>query len=72
MRTIWIAVVIMFSLFCFGNFADSGTPISMVCEGNRAIITVTPAGNRAKYVGVTATLQNGKYYDFPVEKISFF
>lgn len=46
--------------------------LTINCEGGKTAIVNVVQLMSAKYLGVTATLTNGKYYDFPPEKLNTF
>lgn len=57
-----IAILLGFGSPALSAYFDAG-----MCDSNSAQLSVLSFGN---YLGATATLTNGKYYDFPAKKFS--
>lgn len=56
-------------LLGLSNICFCGTLLTIICSGNNAVVTVVNVGG-AKYVGATAFLTDGKYYDFPAQRVT--
>lgn len=71
-RKFFTAATVLLLLFSPSQgHAQQLSVLSVLCQSDRhANVTIAGLGSGSRYLGVTATLSDGTFYDFPAERAS--